>query len=65
MNIWKKGPLTTNPYYETAFQALGITRDVTARAEIEQKVGERRRRVKMDYGYKFNIEDAGLPISID
>ena len=51
MNIWKKGPLTTNPYYETAFQALGITRDVTARAEIEQKVGERRQAVAHVPGY--------------
>ncbi|MFO1432354.1 MAG: hypothetical protein U1F76_19790 [Candidatus Competibacteraceae bacterium] len=51
MNIWKKGPLTTNPYYETAFQALGITRDVTARAEIDQKVGERRQAVTHVPGY--------------
>jgi len=44
-NIWKKGPLTTNPYYETAFKALGITRDVTSLAEIGQKVEERRQAV--------------------
>lgn len=50
-NIWKKGPLTTNPYYETAFQALGITRDVTARSEIAQKIEERRQAVAHVPGY--------------
>lgn len=50
-NIWKKGPLTINPYYETAFQALGITRDVTSRAEIGQKIEERRQAVVMMPGF--------------
>jgi hypothetical protein len=50
-NIWRKGPLTTNPYYETAFQALGIARDVTSRATIGQKVEERRQAVAMMPGF--------------
>ncbi len=50
-NIWKKGPLTTNPYYETAFQTLGITRDVTSRAEIRQRVEERRQAVRAVPGF--------------
>lgn len=50
-NIWKKGSLKTNPYYETAFQALGITRDIISLAEIGQKVEERRQAVKAMPGY--------------
>jgi hypothetical protein len=45
-NIWKKGPITLNPYYETAFQSLGITRDVVSRREIGQKIEERRQAVR-------------------
>ncbi len=58
MNIWKKGHLTTNPYYETAFQALGITRNVTSRVEIGQKVEERRQAVRNVPGfYKLGERD--------
>jgi hypothetical protein len=45
-NIWRKGSLTTNPYHETAFQVLGITRDVISLAEIAQRVEERRQAVE-------------------
>lgn len=45
-NIWKKGPLSVNPYHENAFQVLGLTRDVTSRADIDQRVGERREAVR-------------------
>lgn len=50
-NIWKKGSLKINPYYETAFQVLGITRDVTSRTEIGQRVEERRQAVRNVSGF--------------
>jgi hypothetical protein len=50
-NIWRRGPLTTNPYYETAFQALGILCDVTSLLEIGQKVEQRRQVVQNMPGY--------------
>jgi hypothetical protein len=54
-NIWKKHLLTTtalaNPYHETAFQALGITRDVVSRAEISQKLEERRQAIEHKPGF--------------
>lgn len=50
-HIWKKGALTTNPYYETAFQSAGITRDIITRAEIDQRIGERRQAVAAAPGY--------------
>ena len=58
-NIWKKGPLTTNPYYETAFQAVGITREVTRQAEIRQRVEERRQAVRNVPGF-FTMGDRPL-----
>ncbi len=51
INIWKKSSLTTNPYRETAFQALGITRDVVSRAEIGRQIEERRQAIKNVPGY--------------
>jgi hypothetical protein len=50
-NIWLKGSVKTNPYYETAFQALGISRDVVSRAEIGQKVEEKRQAVRLMPGF--------------
>ncbi len=41
----------TNPYYETAFQALGINRDVVSRPEIGQKVEERRQAARLMPGF--------------
>jgi hypothetical protein len=58
-NIWKKGPLTINPYYETAFRVLGITRDVTSRAEIGQRIEERRQAVAMMPGF-YNVGERPL-----
>lgn len=59
VNIWKKGTITTNPYRETAFQALGITRDVVSRAEIGRKVEERRQAIKNVPGH-FSINSRPL-----
>jgi hypothetical protein len=46
MDIWKKGTITTNPYRETAFQALGISTGVVSRAELGRKLEERRQAVR-------------------
>lgn len=40
-NIWRREPLKLNPYYRTAFQALGITRDETSLHEIEAVIQDR------------------------
>lgn len=50
-NIWRRGPVLANPYHANAFRALGITRDIVARAEIDQKVAERRQAVNHVPGY--------------
>ena len=41
-DIWKKKDLGTNPYRETAFKALGLTRDAVTRGEIAQRAEERK-----------------------
>lgn len=50
-NIWLRGSIQTNPYDETAFQVLGISRDVVSRLEIGQKVEERRQAVRLMPGF--------------
>lgn len=50
-NIWLRGSIQTNPYDETAFQALGINRDVVARLEIGQRVEERRQAARLMPGF--------------
>ena len=50
-NIWLKGSVKTNPYHETTFQALGITRETISRVEIGQKVEERRQAVRLMPGF--------------
>jgi DNA-binding transcriptional ArsR family regulator len=40
LNVWRRGPLTRNPYHETAFKTLGLPPEAT-RAEIDQRAGER------------------------
>jgi hypothetical protein len=50
-NIWKKSSLSINPYHETAFKALGLTRENISRAEMDQRVEERRQAVRNVPGY--------------
>lgn len=48
-NIWwnpSKGPVTDNPYYQTAFQILGLDPDVTSLDQISQVVEQRRQIVR-------------------
>lgn len=57
-NIWKKKSLT-NPYYETAFHILGISRDVVSPSEINQKIEERRQAVRNMPGF-YTIGDRAI-----
>jgi len=50
-NIWKRGSIARNPYHETAFKALGLTPEVTSRAEIASRVEERLRAVRRVPGF--------------
>jgi hypothetical protein len=57
-NPWRKGPLTVNPYYRTAFRALGIerdaawlARDAAWRADLGERVQSRGRVVKHKPGH--------------
>jgi len=60
-NIWIKGPLTVNPYYETAFKILGISPDMTSPVQISQKIEERRQAVRNKPGfYKLGKRDLTL-----
>ncbi len=51
MDTWKKGTVTTNPYKETAFKALGISTGVVSRAEIGRRIEERRQAVRSVPGH--------------
>lgn len=59
MDLWKKGTITTNPYRETAFQALGISTAVVSRAEIGRKLEERRQAARNVPGH-FCLGDRPL-----
>lgn len=50
-NIWIKGSVLTNPYHETAFQLLGITRDITSRKIIAQKMEDRKQAIRTMNGF--------------
>jgi hypothetical protein len=46
MNIWRRGRLSDNPYYRTAFRVGRVPREVLRHRTIVQLVGQTRRIVK-------------------
>jgi len=61
-NIWLRGKQASNPYDQTAFQVLGLRRDVMLLAEIAQRVEERRQAVKSVPGF-YTLGDRDLTLS--
>jgi hypothetical protein len=60
-NPWSRGNCRINPYYVTAFRAAGIDRNVTAPAEVDQRIAERREAVKSAPGY-YRLGDRALTL---
>jgi hypothetical protein len=46
-NIWLKGSLSTNPYYENAFQIAGLWRDVVDRLLIQTAIVNRKQGLRV------------------
>lgn len=46
-NIWKKkGPITSNPYHQAAFKAVGMSRSVIAPDQVAQVIEQRRQALR-------------------
>jgi hypothetical protein len=46
-NIWKeKGPVTSNPYHQAAFKAVGMSRSVIAPDQVAQMIEQRRQALR-------------------
>jgi len=48
MNIWRRGPLSKNPYHHTAFRVVRVPREATDRALVVELVGQIRQLVEAD-----------------
>ncbi len=48
MNVWRRGSLTENPYYRTAFRVGRVPRDVVRHRTVVQLLGQTRRIVAAD-----------------
>jgi hypothetical protein len=58
-NIWKtKGPVTSNPYHQTAFKAIGMNRSVVAPDQVAQIIEQRRQALRAMPGvFKFDSRE--------
>jgi hypothetical protein len=48
MNPWRRGPLTVNPYYRTAFAVARVPREVVQRKTVVRLIGQARQVVRAD-----------------
>jgi hypothetical protein len=48
MNIWRRGPLTQNPYLRTAFRVARVPREITRRRTLVRLVNQTRHVVSID-----------------
>ena len=48
MSVWRRGPLTENPYVRTPFRVARVPREVVARRSVVQLISQTRRMVATD-----------------
>ena len=45
-NVWRRGPITQNPYVRTAFRITRVSRETARRAAVVQRIGQTKRMVE-------------------
>lgn len=61
MNPWRRGPVTQNPYYRTAFRVTRVPREITRHSTVVKMIGQTRNVVESDLS---NHGIAGEPVTM-